>query len=83
MSICIRTEYQTDGKGAGRIVAKGNGKQRTVPFNHAHSADWNHGNAAGTLGLVLFQGKRSRDIMADVSRHMVEHDGRHRFVFPL
>lgn len=80
MSTCIRTEYQTDGKGAGRIVAKGNGKQRTVPFDHAHSVDWNHGDAAGVLSLVLFTGKTARRLFAENAKHMVEHDGRHRFV---
>lgn len=49
----ITTTYTTTDKGAGRIVAKGNGKQRTIPFDHEVSVDRNHGNAAGELALVL------------------------------
>lgn len=54
MSTIIRTAYGTHPtSGASRIVAKGAGKQRTVPFDPSKSSDWNHGNAAGTLALVL------------------------------
>ena len=49
----ITTRYTVTEKGAGRIVAKGNGKQATVVYDHEHSADWNHGEAAGTLCLKL------------------------------
>lgn len=47
----VRTQYKTTYTGAGRIVAKAGGRQATVPYDHEHSADWNHGNAAGVLLL--------------------------------
>lgn len=54
MQNIIRTAYTTHPtSGASRIVAKGAGRQRTVPFDPAKSSDWNHGNAAGTLALAL------------------------------
>lgn len=49
----IRTAYKTNPNGRGQIVAKGNGKQRTVSFDPSKSSDWNHGAAAGELALVL------------------------------
>lgn len=39
--------------GAGRVIAKGRGKQRTHKWDLSKSADWNHGTAAGTLLLAL------------------------------
>lgn len=39
--------------GQAQRVAKGMGKQRTTPLDFAQSDDWNLGNAAGILGLVL------------------------------
>lgn len=49
----IHTKYKTNASGKSQIVARGGGKQRTVSLDHAESLDWNHGNAAGTLALVL------------------------------
>lgn len=48
----IRTEYKNV-NGAGKIVAKCNGKQRTIGYDPAMSSDRNHGTAAGTLALAL------------------------------
>lgn len=53
MQTVIRTSYNTTATGAGRVTAKGAGKQRTIPFDPAVSSERNHGNAAGTLALVL------------------------------
>jgi hypothetical protein len=51
----ITTKYQTNDKGAGRIVATvtkdGHRRQATVPYNHAESIPRNHGLAAGILAL--------------------------------
>lgn len=53
MSNIIRTEYKTNAKGRGQIVAKGGGVQRTTSVDQSKSSDWNHGHAAGVLALVL------------------------------
>jgi hypothetical protein len=53
MQTIIRTSYQTNASGRSQILAKGGGKQRTVNYDDSKSSDWNHGNAAGTLALVL------------------------------
>lgn len=52
MQTIIRTEY-VNVNGAGKIRAKGAGKQRTVPLDLSKSSDWNHAEAAGTLALAL------------------------------
>lgn len=49
----IYTRYKVDGKGKGKVVAKGEGKQRTVVYDHGKSRAANHGAVAGTLGDVL------------------------------
>lgn len=49
----IRTAYKTTKTGAGRIVAKGGGKQVTKPFDHALSKGDNHGLAAADLALKV------------------------------
>lgn len=53
MDTIIRTQYKTNASGRSQILAKGGGKQRTVNYDDSRSSDWNHGNAAGVLGLVL------------------------------
>lgn len=50
MKTIVRTTYSTHPTtGAGRIVAKCDGKQLTTPYDPAKSSDWNHGAAAGNL----------------------------------
>lgn len=49
----IHTKYKTNASGRSQVLAKGGGKQRTVNWDASRSTDWNHGNAAGTLALVL------------------------------
>lgn len=53
MTTIIRTSYGTNSQGRGHVLAKGKGKQRTSPWDSSKSIDWNHGNAAGVLALVL------------------------------
>lgn len=82
MTTIIRTQYKTNNNGTGQILAKGGGKQRTVAFDPALSSDRNHGLAAGTLALVLFQGLTSRRIAAKTASHDQSDDGtRHGFAF--
>lgn len=50
----IKTTLKTDtNKGTQKILAKGGGKQKTVPATSNLSEAGNHGNAAGTLALIL------------------------------
>jgi hypothetical protein len=68
----IRTAYKTNAKGSGQIVAKGSGKQRTIPFDHAKSSAANHGTAAGTLALALdlpWHDGIEHDMSEDGTRH--------------
>jgi hypothetical protein len=70
----ITTVYKTHKTtGKGRITAKGGGKQRTTPYDHARSANANHGAAAGILGNVLGWAQ------TDTIVHMGFNDGTHRF----
>jgi hypothetical protein len=57
-----------------KIVAKGGGKQRTIPYDHAATQDRNHGLAAGAVALLLGWDARPVDLSHDVL-----NDGRHRF----
>lgn len=77
----ITTKHTSNVNGRGQIVAKGGGKQRTVSLDHSKSNDWNHGNAAGTLALVLFQGPGSRRLAAKVATHTVKDTDTHVFGF--
>ena len=49
----VTTSHTSTATGAGRIVAKGGGKQRTIPFNHEAGAVGSHRLAAETLAGVL------------------------------
>ena len=49
----ITTTQTSTANGAGRIVAKGHGKQRTVPVNLGMSDEWNRGAAVGALLNIL------------------------------
>lgn len=53
MSVTITTTYHANANGAGRITAKGRGKQRTSNYDPARSVDANHAAAAGVLGNVV------------------------------
>lgn len=76
----ITTTYVTNGNGAGQIRATGSGRQRTVAYDHAYSPEWNHGNAAGTLALVLITGYTARKVAADTAKVVQHrHNGKMRF----
>lgn len=85
MNTIIRTAYGTHPtSGASRIVAKGGGKQRTVPFDPSKSSDWNHGNAAGEVARLLFVGKAARKKAASIATHDSSDDGtKHGFGFTI
>ena len=68
----IRTEYRTNATGKGQILAKCRGSQRTVSYDHDHTPEWNHGNAAGVLALALGLA------WSDEATHE-NLDGEHRF----
>lgn len=85
MHTVIRTAYTTHPTtGASRIVAKGGGKQRTVPFDPSKSSDWNHGNAAAEVARLLFVGDTARHIAADLCAHDSNDAGtKHGFEFSI
>jgi hypothetical protein len=87
----ITTTYKTNDNGRSQIVAKANGKQRTVSFDPSKSSDWNHGNAAGVLILALDAknefpfNRRADGLVRSIDHNEVTHtanDGGtvHRFV---
>lgn len=49
----ITTQHTSNASGAGVIVAKGHGKQRTIRVDHSKSDDFNRGAALGALLNVL------------------------------
>lgn len=51
--VTITTKHTSTATGAGRVLAKGGGKQRTIEWDHSVSSARNHGNAAGELALAL------------------------------
>lgn len=71
----ITTKHTSNASGRSQVIAKGGGKQRTVNVDPSKSADWNHGNAAGTLALVL--GLKWSDGIQHTS-----HPSGHAFHFP-
>ena len=72
----LTTTYRTDARGAGKVTAKGAGRQRTVAYDQAVSAERNHGNAAGELAKALGLP------WSDGITHMGFNDGTHKFNFP-
>jgi hypothetical protein len=50
-SISVKVTHDNFGKA--KVLAKGAGRQRTIPYDHEVSHDKNLGFAAGTLALVL------------------------------
>jgi len=77
----ITTTYTTNAKGEGRLVAKGEGKQRTTVYDHSASPARNHGLAAGELALVLVQGERARQVAANTAKRLRTENG--KMVFTL
>lgn len=58
MSLIVNTTYKTNASGRGQILAKANGKQRTVSYDDARTADYNHAAGAAALANVLGVPKR-------------------------
>lgn len=81
----ITTTKTTTPTGAGRVVAKGHGKQRTVNWDHSKSADANFGAAAGALLNVLTDDRQQAMLRHPSGGQRVrvtpltEAGGRHRF----
>lgn len=80
--VTITTKYVSNASGRGGVLAKGGGKQRTIPWDHSKSDDRNHGEAAGTLALVLFQGATARRIAVKTATHEYHENG-HTFHFSI
>lgn len=72
----ITVTKKASANGAGNVVATGSGRQKTVRWDHSHSADWNFGNAAGTLAQIIGLG------WSDEISHEVVTGSKHRFIFP-
>lgn len=49
----VTTQHVSMGDGSSRVVAKSNGRQRTIKVDLSKSERWNHGAAAGTLLAAL------------------------------
>ena len=67
----IRTAYKNV-NGTPKVVARCDGKQRTVNFDAAKSSAANHGTAAGTLALALdlpWHDGIEHDMSEDGNRH--------------
>lgn len=85
MTFVISTTYTSNAKGAGRVVAKGHGKQRTVPIDPAYSPDQNHAAACGALLNVLTDARQQAKVKhpSGAQRVRVEHTsdagGKRRF----
>lgn len=60
MSTRVVTTYTTTSTGAGRIVAKGGGKQRTIPYDHEKGTRDNHRAALDSLARSLGTGTLPR-----------------------
>jgi hypothetical protein len=76
----IKTTKTAAANGAGNVVAtvsvNGKRRQRTVRWDHARSAAWNHGNAAGVLAEAVDLG------WSDKVQHDSTEDGRvHLFLW--
>lgn len=60
----ITTKYTTNpNSGAGKIVAKAAGKQRTVQYDPAKSRETNHAAAAGALAKVLMTDEQRAKVL--------------------
>lgn len=65
--------------GTAQVLAKGEGRQRTIAYDHSVSHERNIGNAAGTLALVLIQGETARKVAARTATHTDKGGGKHVF----
>ena len=58
----ITLTQTANGSGAGIIVAKGHGRQRTHRIDHSKSQQWNEGAAAGLLANVLLDSEQQSKV---------------------
>jgi hypothetical protein len=82
VSTNITTTYGANKDGAGRIVAKGAGKQKTVPYNHERTPGENHGDAAGELIKTLVSPER-RGFLKETAKVVDLGNGKMRFTVSL
>lgn len=75
----ITTTIVHNHKGTAQVVAKGQGKQRTIAYDHEVTHERNHGNAAGTLALVLIKGDRARKIASETAKVTHFNGGKVKF----
>ena len=73
MLFTIRTAY-TNVNGTPKVVAKGHGKQRTMPWDLSKSTDWNHGAAAGILANVLLSPEQRAKVRHPSGLQRLAHD---------
>jgi len=78
----ITTEYKTNANGAGRIVAKGAGKQHTMAYEQDQSPNVNHGAAAGILARKVIPSAVHAKV-AETVTHEDLGNGKRRFSFDL
>lgn len=74
----ITTTKTSARNGAGNIVAKSRGKQKTTRYNHALSPDKNHAEAAANL--ILAQSWKV-DLDAEVGMETNDHGGVYKWTF--
>src|SRR6478609_5577985 len=77
--LSITTTKTANKSGAGRIVAKGAGKQMTLPYDHAKSANAQHGEAAAALALKIHPEGFKVDTVG-AARHEDKGNGKHVFI---
>ena len=81
----ITTTQTSNASGAGTIVAKGHGKQRTVRLDHSKSDDYNRGAALGALLDVLTDDRQKAMLRHPSARQRVRVEsltdggGKHRW----
>lgn len=81
----ITVTKSSNANGAGVLVAKGAGKQRTTKYDHSKSTDANFGAAAGTLLDVLADDRQRAKIKHPSGgqrvrvEHLSDNGGKRRF----
>lgn len=81
----ITVTKSSNANGAGVLVAKGAGKQRTTKYDHSKSIDANFGAAAGTLLDVLVDDRQRAKIKHPSGgqrvrvEHLSDNGGKRRF----
>lgn len=86
MSLCIIVRQSSNASGAGILVAKGHGRQKTTRLDHAKSDDANFGAAAGAL-VNLLTDERQQSMLRHPSggqrvqeHHLSDFGGGRRYI---